>query len=677
MKLNRSPKGLSGHCVPGWLFLTALMGACYSGPVWAAYDDTGVGARVVGLGNAYTAVADDVYAVYYNPAGLATLDRPQLGTTYSRLFSGLSDNSNLQNSFLAYEHPIRAGRQGTYGLAWNYFTLDTLYEESSLYASYGRQMFASSVPSGLFGGLSVKYLSRSMGRVAVADNALGPTGAATFVADPVLKKGSASTLDVDLGALYRVQPRFTLGLMIQHLIEPNISFASNDTDRLGRNVKLGAAYRTPFSVLTGDMHLHKAPDGSTDKTFIMAAEKWLPTLLHGSFGVRGSLGFGSRDYRVLTTGLSYKIHKMQLDYGFGMPLGSVSSTFGNHRMGLSFKFGQARLAEPKLSEAILENMRELAEIGTPEFRYQVEELALYKRTALQEFVRQANLDASAGRFLDAHHKLEQAQALNPADKKLQASVDRVGIVARIFPEVTGQQTDAALAALYGGALDFMAGRDRGAFRKMAYAQSLNPNDERFESLLKAMETKAGVARGAAPVAAGATAPTLGMEKVVSANMALMEVALKEGDYEKVLKLSKEVLELDPARVLAYKRRAAAQYALKRYPEALASLRSAIRLERDGDERKTLKSYIDALEALIARTTASKPVTPKPVEAAPVKAAAPVEIERMYEAGVDLYAQGRLREAGELFRKILQADPKNVSARRALNRVQAELLEPQQ
>lgn len=657
------------------VFLTVLLGACYTGPAWAAYDDAGVGARVVGLGNAYTAVADDVYSVYYNPAGLATLDRPQLGTTYSRLFTGLSDNSNLQNSFLAYASPIRRGTQGAYGLAWNYFTLDSLYKEMSMYGSYGRQLFPQAVPGALFGGLSLKYLNRSIGRVGVADNALGPTGQATGVVDPVLKNASNSTMDVDLGAVYRVQPRITLGLAIQHLLEPKISFASNDDDRLGRNVKLGAAYRSPFTVLSGDVHFHKAPDGSTDKTFIMAAEKWLPTLLHGTFGVRGSLGLGSREYRVITTGLSYRIHRMQLDYGFGMPLGTISSTFGNHRMGLSFKFGQARGAEPRLSEAILENMRDLAEIGTPEFRYQAEELALYKRTALQEFVRQATLDASAGRFLDAQHKLEQAQALNPGDKRLSVSLDRVSLVAKSFPEIAGQQTDAAMAALYGGALDFMAGRDKDAIRKVAYAQTLSPSDERFEKLLTAMEVKAGVARAAAGETAAPAAPTLGMEKIVSANMALMEVALKEGDYEKVLRLSKEVLDLDPARVLAYKRQAAAHYALKRYPEALAGLRSAYRLEKDAEERRTLKSYLDALEALMARQAAAKPVVPAAPAAEPARpVAAPVDIERMYEAGVDLYAQGRLREAAEMFRKVLDADPRNISARRALDRVQAELLE---
>lgn len=654
--------------------MTALTAACYVTSAWAAYDDAGVGARVVGLGNAYTAVADDVYAVYYNPAGLATLDRPQLGTTYSKLFAGLSDNSNPQNSFLAYESPIRRGTQGAYGLAWNYFTLDSLYEEMSLYGSYGRQLLPEAAPSGLFGGLSLKYLSRSVGTTAVAGNALGPTGAATGLVDPVLKNGSNSNLDVDLGALYRLKPRVTVGLAIQHLMEPNISFASNDTDRLGRNVKLGAAYRSAFTLLAGDAHFLAAPDGSVDRTFIVAAEKWLPTLLHGSFGVRGSMSLGSRDYRVVTAGLSYKIHRMQFDYGFGIPLSSVSSTFGNHRMGLSFKFGRARFAEPRLSEAILENMRELAEIGSPEFRYQAGELALYKRTALQEFVRQATLDASAGRLFDAQSKLEQAEGLHPGDKRLGASAERVSLVAGVFPTITGYQTDAAMAALYGGAMDFIAGRDKDAIRKVAYAQSLSPSDERFENLLKVMEVKAGVARATGGGPAAWAAPTLGMEKVVSANMALMEVALKEGDYEKVLKLAKEVLDMDPGRVLAYKRQAAAQYALKRYPEALASLRSAHKLERDAEERRTLKSYIDALGALLARQAAPKAVKPAPATFPTPKALAPVDIERLYEGGVDLYSQGRLREAADLFRKVLEADSKNISARRALDRVNAELME---
>ena len=143
--------------------------------------------------------------------------------------------------------------------------------------------------------------------------------------------------------------------MIQHLLEPNIGFS--ETDKLGRNIKFGGAYKTPFSTLSGDLRLQSAPDGSTDKIFAFGAEKWLPTLLHGSFGVRGSLANGSRDYRQVAFGLSYKINRMQFDYGFALPLGGLSGTSGTHRLGLTFRFGRAKQADAAFSEAILENLR--------------------------------------------------------------------------------------------------------------------------------------------------------------------------------------------------------------------------------------------------------------------------------------------------------------------------------
>jgi hypothetical protein len=241
MKTNKNLK-ISG-------MLTLLLGACYTPRVHAAYDDVGVGARVTGMGNAYTALADDVYAIYYNPAGLGTQDRPQLATTYSKLFTGLTDNSNLQNSFLAYEHPIDNGRQGALGLAWDYFTLDSLYREMSFSSSYGRRIFAEQFPHGLYAGATLKYLNRS----------LGNTGAQLGDADPVLKKGSRSNFDSDLGLLWRFKPRFTVGFAVQHLLEPNVAFSDSDTDRLGRNVKLGAAYQTPWTSFTGDVDFLKAP----------------------------------------------------------------------------------------------------------------------------------------------------------------------------------------------------------------------------------------------------------------------------------------------------------------------------------------------------------------------------------------------------------------------------------
>ncbi len=648
------------------LALSALLAGACAGRALAAYEDVGVGARVSGLGSAYTAVADDAYSVYYNPAGLATLDRPELGTTYSKLLTGLSDGSSPSNSFLTYAYPIESGRKGTFGAGWNYFTVGSLYRESQFLAAYGRGLFARTEPNRYYLGGTLKYLDRSIGGTPEANSGISNTGGVTGTADPVLQNSSKSNIDVDLGFLWRVKPRWTAGLMIQHLMEPNIGFSAED--KLGRNIKLGGAYKTPFSTLTGDVRLQSAPDGSTDKILAVATEKWLPTLLHGSFGVRGSLALGSRDFRQMSVGLSYKIGRMQFDYGFALPLGGLTSTSGSHRLGLTMRFGRAKQADAAFGEAILENLRDLAAVGTPDFRYQLEDLALYKRTAIDEFLRQAKLDAGAGRFAEAADKISQALSLKPKDTRLQQSRDRLATVAEIYPTVKDYQTDAAQAAVYEGALDFVAGDAKTALRKLAYAGSLNATEERIERLVKAVEAKSGLARESAPAAVeGGKAPTMGAEKVVGGTMALMEVALRERDFERVVKLADQVLELDPSSALAYKRLGAAHYALKHNAEALKALRSAYKLETDPDTRKQIKSYLDALSSLIER--GKRAAAPAEVKSTGLS---PVDIERIYESGVDLYASGKLTEAAAAFRKILESEPNNTSARRALDRVQSEI-----
>ncbi|MBI5243869.1 MAG: type IX secretion system membrane protein PorP/SprF [Elusimicrobia bacterium] len=646
---------------------TLLAAACCAPGAWAAYDDVGVGARATGMGNAFTAVADDVYSVYYNPAGLGVLDRGQLATTYSKLFMGLSDGSNLQNSFLAFAQPLEQGKKGTCALAWNYFTLDGLYRETSVYGAYGRQIFPERAPSGLFAGAAVKYLSRGVGSVPAADNAFNDAGAADQGPDPVLQKGGKSNFDFDIGLLYRLKPRFTMGLDVQHLFEPDIAISDSDNDPLGRNIKLGAAYQTGWAAFSSDLQFLKAPDRAIDRVLTLAAEKWLPTLMYGAFGVRGSVGFGDRDYRQLTAGVSYRIHCLQVDYGFTIPLGTVAGTAGTHRMGLTFRFGRPRGAEPRFSEAILENMRELAGAGAPEFRAQAEDIALYKRTAQSGFLRQAREDSSAARFAEARSKLSQALEINPNDAAIARSLERMTLAASLFPELPDFRTDAAEAALYEGILDYAAGRDLSALKKLAYAQVLSPSDERIEKLLQALEAGAGLARAPSLPAPG-PAPTLGREKVAAAALALMEVALRDGDYDKVLRLAQQALDAAPESVLAHKRMATAFYAKKDYPMALRSLQLAHKLETEPEAKRTLKSYIDALISLMDRAVReSRPSFEKP----PKAAASPTEMQRMYEAGVDLYAQGRLGEAASMFRKILDMAPDNSSAKRALQRIQAD------
>ncbi|MBL7074974.1 PorV/PorQ family protein [candidate division KSB1 bacterium] len=53
------------------------------------FMDIGVGARALGMGGAYTALAADITAGYWNPAGLTQFSEPQLILMHSEQFAGL------------------------------------------------------------------------------------------------------------------------------------------------------------------------------------------------------------------------------------------------------------------------------------------------------------------------------------------------------------------------------------------------------------------------------------------------------------------------------------------------------------------------------------------------------------------------------------------------------------
>ena len=73
---------------------------------FAAFEETGTGARAAALGDNYVTMGDDVLSLMYNPAGLARVERKEITSEYSRLYTGLSDGSNLAQSFLGYGQRI-------------------------------------------------------------------------------------------------------------------------------------------------------------------------------------------------------------------------------------------------------------------------------------------------------------------------------------------------------------------------------------------------------------------------------------------------------------------------------------------------------------------------------------------------------------------------------------------
>ena len=123
----------------------------------AAFLDIGVGARGIGMGGAYTALADDASAVYWNPAGLARLEKRELSVSHAELGLGTRED------FLAYAQPTA---RGTVAAAMTYLSQGSIGGRDAAGRPTGNYQASDSAFAGAYGikadfadlGASVKYL---------------------------------------------------------------------------------------------------------------------------------------------------------------------------------------------------------------------------------------------------------------------------------------------------------------------------------------------------------------------------------------------------------------------------------------------------------------------------------------------------------------------------------------
>src|SRR4051812_13270209 len=75
---------LALFCPPGWSAVDWGFAAQDGGRA-GAFLDFAASARSMGMGHAHVGVADDASAAYWNPAGLAHIERKDVVTSYSSL----------------------------------------------------------------------------------------------------------------------------------------------------------------------------------------------------------------------------------------------------------------------------------------------------------------------------------------------------------------------------------------------------------------------------------------------------------------------------------------------------------------------------------------------------------------------------------------------------------------
>lgn len=236
------------------IIATVLVAVLVSGFCGSAFAGSGagainltfpIGARYNALGEAGTALSQDVTAIWWNPGGLAFLPQRtkphDVHIMQSSLAEGLADDIALY--WGGYAMPM--GSHGSLGFAMNYLDMgeqmgtDENGVETGLFRSY---MFAFSTTYGvrlsrtLGVGIGVKYFRDKL----APDGSLQDSG------------GSGDSFGVDLGMLWKVPSiRSNIGLAVANL-GPDIKHVDADqSDPMPRKVTLGIAFSAYHSEFMG------------------------------------------------------------------------------------------------------------------------------------------------------------------------------------------------------------------------------------------------------------------------------------------------------------------------------------------------------------------------------------------------------------------------------------------
>ncbi|KAF0126272.1 MAG: hypothetical protein FD154_1249 [Elusimicrobia bacterium] len=279
----------------------------------ASFTDSGYAARQAAMGQAFTAIADDSGSVPANPAGLVNLSGPELTAVYGKLYQGLSDNSDIGRGYFGFASPVKRWLPGAAAFSWDETRLTEAYAETSFSVSYATRAWR-----GLATGLTLKYLRK------------GYESDSYTAVDPLFSGGySKAALGVDLGAHYRLSPKYTFGLLLRNINRPDLGIGGKDA--LPAQGRLGAAYWLRNGVVSLDAGFGE------DFELALGAEY----VLHHKYPLRLGLNVNDDARRNVSFGLGARMASFGLDYSFTLPIGGVQDISGSHLLAFSMRFGRA------------------------------------------------------------------------------------------------------------------------------------------------------------------------------------------------------------------------------------------------------------------------------------------------------------------------------------------------
>lgn len=190
------------------------------GTTTATFLKIGVGARPAGMGGTFVAIADDINALYWNPAGLAQITRNEFSATYIQWFEGI----NMQ--YLGYVFPLK--NKSALAASITYLSANDIEKRDDT----GK----------LLGEIKNYHLSLPVAYSLKINPFLALGGTVKFISQ-VYDSDKGNTLVADFGALLTPIKNLNFGVCLQNI--GSELKTGGKKNKLPTTLKTGLAFRIP------------------------------------------------------------------------------------------------------------------------------------------------------------------------------------------------------------------------------------------------------------------------------------------------------------------------------------------------------------------------------------------------------------------------------------------------